>query len=162
MSPQRHDGLDAARALAMILVVATHAAVSFMVTPIGWAIQDRSQHLAVDFYVWVVRAFAMPVFFWLSGYFARAVLDHSGAGGFVRHRMVRIAAPLAIGLLPCSLAENALWDWGRELAGRAGVAANVPKLQGSGLPVTLGHLWYLYYLLAISLVALAAAVLARR
>ena len=48
MPRQRHDGLDAARALAMILVVATHAAISFMVTPIGWAIQDRLQHLAVD------------------------------------------------------------------------------------------------------------------
>jgi len=44
----RAAGLDAARAIAMMLVVATHAALSFMVTPIGWAIQDRSRYLGVD------------------------------------------------------------------------------------------------------------------
>jgi len=46
--------------------------------------------------------------------------------------------------VPCSLAVNALWDWWREVGGRAGVAANVPKLEGSGSRLTLGHLWYLY------------------
>lgn len=158
----RHHGLDAARAMAMIVVVAAHAAISFMETPIGWAIQDRARHLGVDLAVWIARAFAMPVFFWLSGYFARAVYEHGGAGGFVRHRVARVLAPLAIALVPCSLALDALWDWGRALEGRAEVAANIPKLQGSGLPVTLGHLWYLYYLLAMSAVALAAVPLARR
>src|SRR4051812_655328 len=155
----RHHGLDAARGLAMMIVVATHTAIAFMVTPIGWAIQDRSRHLGVDASVWVVRAFIMPLFFWLSGYFARAVLEHGGARGFVRHRLTRIVLPLAIGLVPCSLAANALWDWGRELAGRGDVAANVPKLSGSSLPITLGHLWYLYYLLAISVAALAVVVI---
>ncbi len=158
----RHHGLDAARAIAMVLVVATHAAISFMETPIGWAIQDAHGHLGVDLAVWIVRAFVMPVFFWLSGYFARAVYERGGAGGFVRHRVARVLVPLAAALVPCSLALDALWDWGRALEGRAEVAANLPKLQGSGLPVTLGHLWYLYYLLALSAIALAAVPALRR
>src|SRR5690606_3691416 len=101
---------DAARAAAMIAVVAGHAAISFMETPIGWAIQDRSRHLGVDLGIWIVRAFAMPGFFWLSGYFARAVYAHGGAAGFVRHRLARVLAPLAVALIPCSLALDALWD----------------------------------------------------
>jgi glucans biosynthesis protein C len=137
----------------MILVVATHAALSFMVTPIGWAVQDSSQHLGVDLFVWVVRAFAMPTFFWLSGYFSRVVLDGSGMTGFVRHRIKRILIPLAIALVPCSLVLDVLWDWGREVSARATVADNIPKLQSSELPIFLGHLWYLYYLLWFSLVA---------
>lgn len=157
----RSDALDAARAIAMVLVVATHAALSFMVTPIGWAVQDRSQHLGVDLYVWIVRAFAMPTFFWLSGYFSRAVLDAGGVRGYVRHRVVRILIPLALALVPCSLVLGWEWDWGRAVMARPGVAANIPKLQSSELPVVLGHLWYLYYLLWLSLAGLVIAKLAR-
>src|SRR4051812_26851449 len=124
----RDTGLDAARAIAMLLVVATHGALAFMVTPIGWAIQDRSRHLGVDLYVWIVRAFAMPTFFWLSGYFSRAVMQ-GGLRGFVRHRATRILLPLAIALVPISLVLGALWDWGREVGARASVAANIPKLK---------------------------------
>ena len=146
----------------MVVLLATHGALSFMVTPVGWAIQDRSQHLGVDLAVWIVRAFALPMFFWLSGFCSRAVLEGQGVRGFVRHRVTRILLPLVIAIVPCSLALDALWDWGRELAGRPEVAANVPKLQGSGLPITLGHLWYLYYLLALSGIALAVVAVTRR
>lgn len=152
----REPALDAARAIAMVLVVATHAALSFMVTPIGWAVQDRSQHLGVDLFVWIVRAFAMPSFFWLSGYFSRVVLERGGVHGFVRHRVVRILIPLALAIVPCSLGLSALWDWGHVVSVRADVAANIPKLRSSELPIVLGHLWYLYYLLWLSLVALIA------
>jgi len=162
MAEARNPGLDAARAVAMAMVVTTHAAISFMVTPIGWAIQDRSQTLAADGYAWLVRTCVMPVFFWLSGYSARAIWEHGGVRGFVRHRAVRIGLPLALGIVPCSLAASALWDWGREVGGRAEVAANVPKLEGSGMLITLGHLWYLYYLLAISVAAIVVVAVARR
>ncbi len=157
----RNDALDAARAIAMVFVVATHAALSFMVTPIGWAVQDRSQHLGVDLYVWIVRAFAMPTFFWLSGYFSRAVLDSGGLRGYVRHRVVRILIPLLLALVPCSLVLGWEWDWGRAVMARPGVADNIPKLQGSELPLVLGHLWYLYYLLWLSIAAAIIAKVAR-
>lgn len=160
----RDAGLDTARAVAMLLVVATHAALSFMVTPIGWAIQDRSQHLGVDLGVWIVRAFAMPTFFWLSGYFSRAVLHAGGLQAFARNRGWRIALPLAVALVPCSLALDALWDWGRAVGLRAAVADNVPKLKASELPIELGHLWFLYYLLLLSVAAVVVTrlVAARR
>ena len=158
----RNASLDAARAIAMMFVVATHAALSFMVTPIGWAIQDRSQHLGVDLYVWIVRAFAMPTFFWLAGYFSRAVLTDCGPAGFARNRATRILLPLAIALTPCSLLIGALWDWGRDLAIRAAVADNIPKLQSGELEILLGHLWFLYYLLALSLVAIVVVMFVRR
>ncbi len=157
----RNDALDAARAVAMVFVVATHTALSFMVTPIGWAVQDRSQHLGVDLYVWIVRAFAMPTFFWLSGYFSRAVLDAGGLRGYLRHRVVRILIPLAIALVPCSLVLGWEWDWGREVVARPGVADNIPKLQSSELPIVLGHLWFLYYLLWLSFAAVVIARIAR-
>lgn len=162
MREPRHPGLDAARVCTVLLIAMQYAAVSFMETPIGWAIQDDRRFIAVDLWVWVVRAFAMPVLFWLSGFFARAVLAERGAAGFARQRVTRVVVPLALAIVPCSLALDALWDWGRALAGRPEVTENLPQLQGSKLPVTLGHLWYLYYLLVISAVALALAGVGRK
>lgn len=161
MSGRYHE-LDAARALAMIFVVAGHAAIAFMVTPIGWAIQNDTGHLGVDAFVWIVRAFVMPLFFWLSGFFSRAIYERGFLAGFVRHRVTRVALPLALAIVPCSLALDALWDWGRALAGRPEVAAHVPALEGSSLPLTLGHLWYLYYLLVISAAAIVIVPILRR
>jgi glucan biosynthesis protein C len=158
----RHPGLDAARVYTVLLVAMGHAAIAFMVTPIGWAIQDDSRFVGVDLVVWIVRAFAMPVFYWLSGFFARAILVERGAAGFVRHRVTRVLVPLALAIVPCSLALDALWDWGRAIAGRPEVTENLPRLEASKLPVTLGHLWYLYYLLVISAIALAVTLAARR
>jgi glucan biosynthesis protein C len=157
----RNAALDAVRATAMIFVVTGHAVVSFMVTPVGWAVQDRSQSIGVDLYAWIVRAFAMPTFFWISGYFSRAVLDAGGARGYVRSRVRRILLPLGLALVPSSLALGWLWDRGREVATRGAVPDNIPKLQGSELPILLGHLWYLYYLLWLSLAAVIVAQLAR-
>jgi peptidoglycan/LPS O-acetylase OafA/YrhL len=151
----RQPGLDALRTNATVLVVATHVALSFMVTPVGWAIQDRSQHLGVDLCVWIMRAAGMPTFFWLSGYSSRAVLVWRGARGFAWNRITRIFVPLAVALVPCSLAINALWDWGREVGHRGTVADNIPKFQGSEIPIQLAHLWYLYYLLWMSIAAIA-------
>ncbi len=146
----------------MGIVVATHAAISFMVTPIGWAIQDRSRSLGVDALVWTIRAFIMPLFFWLSGYFARTVYLRGGYRGFIRHRVRRIIAPLALALVPMSIAVEALWRWGAAHAARPEVAAEIPKLEASRLPLTLGHLWYLYYLLIVSAAAIVVVEGSRR
>ncbi|HUS33509.1 MAG TPA: acyltransferase [Kofleriaceae bacterium] len=151
----RHAGLEATRTVAIILVVALHAALSFMVTPIGWAIQDRSQFVGVDLIVWVLRAFGMPLFFWLSGFAARALLERRGPSAYLRDRVLRIFLPLAVALLPMSFALDRLWAWGRDVGGRIAVADVAPKLESSELPIVLGHLWYLYYLLLVSFAALA-------
>lgn len=153
----------------MLLVVSGEAAASYMVTPIGWAVRDDSRFIAVDLWVWVVHALAMPVFFWLSGYFARRIYVYGGGARLLRNRLTRVVVPLALAIVPSSLALDALWTWGHELAGRSASAAGgavsttaIAKLVGSQPPLTLGHLWYLYYLLVVSAVAAVAAALTRR
>ncbi|MRG93159.1 acyltransferase family protein [Polyangium spumosum] len=156
---RRIHALDGARAFATALVVLLHGLLSFLETPIGWAIKDHSTHLAADFVVWVGRAFLMPVFFLLSGMVSRRIVLRGGLRGFARERAVRVLAPLLAALVPVSAAMNALWDHGRALEGRAAVGNQVPALRASELPVTLAHLWFLYYLLLLSTLA---AVLPRR
>jgi peptidoglycan/LPS O-acetylase OafA/YrhL len=149
----RLHALDAARGLAMALVLSLHCLASFIETPIGWAIKDRSTHVAADFAAWAGRAFLMPAFFLLAGLFSRMSVERGGLRAFARERAKRVLVPLLVALVPVSMAMNALWDHGRQLAGRADVGAQVPVLRASELPVTLGHLWYLYYLLVISALA---------
>ncbi|MCC6994695.1 MAG: acyltransferase [Deltaproteobacteria bacterium] len=151
------------RAGTICVVIVAHALLAFMVTPVGWAVQDDARHVGVDAAVWIVRAFAMPSFFWLAGYLGRATVSRVGWRGFVRERLGRVALPLLVALVPVSLALNRLWDLAREhQGGRAAAAAQAPRLHASELPVTLGHLWFLYYLLIISGVALAVVLLWRR
>jgi peptidoglycan/LPS O-acetylase OafA/YrhL len=149
----RVHAFDGLRAFAMLAVVFAHSLLSFMDTPIGWAVRDTSTWLGADFVVWCVRAFVLPLFFLLSGILAHIVCERDGVSGFLRRRTGRLLGPLALFLVPVSWAMNSMWDWGRALAGRAEVAAAVPKLEASELPVTLAHLWFLYYLLIISAAA---------
>lgn len=158
----RNHALDTARVFAMTIVVLAHGAIAYMVTPIGWAIQGPVTFIGADLFVWIARAIAMPLFFWLAGYFSRAVYETGGPRGFIRQRATRVALPLAIALVPVSLALNALWDWGREVSARGAVPQHIPAIEGSTLPLTLGHLWFLYYLLAMSAIALVIVPLARR
>lgn len=151
------------RAVTICVVIVGHALLSFMVTPIGWAVQDGSRHVGVDLALWLVHAFVMPTFFWTAGYFGRATLGRAGAAGFVRERVTRLALPLAVALVPVSLTLNRLWDLAREhQGGRAAAAARAPGLHASELPITLGHLWFLYYLLIITGCALLVVTLWRR
>ena len=150
-------GVASARGVAIALVVLGHAAVSFLATPIGWAVRDDARWLGADAAVWLIRQFAMPAFFAMGGVAAARLLATRGVRGYLMQRARRVVLPLVIALVPVSLAMNALWDWGREVAARGQVAEAVPHLRGSSLPVTLAHLWFLYYLAALSLGGLAIA-----
>jgi glucan biosynthesis protein C len=157
----RLPGLDAARALAVGLVIGVHALLPFMQTPIGWAIRESSRHELVDLTVWVARAFVLPAFFWLSGFLARGALDRRGLSEFVRQRITRVGLPLLVLVWPNSVALGALWDAGRVLQPRPAVAAQLPQLRGTGLALNLGHMWFLYYLLLVSAGAVALVLASR-
>ncbi len=151
----RYHELDAARAAAMLLGVFFHAAISFMATPMGWAVQDRSTHLGVDAFTWLVHAFRMPVFFLLSGFFSRLLVEKRGLDGYLRQRLLRLGLPLLIFWPLLAGALFPLWRWGRSLPGQppsAGTPLDVPL---DRLVLSPGHLWFLYYLLILALVAWA-------
>lgn len=134
-----------------------------METDVGWAVHEPAGSLAVDGVVWVIRAFVLPLFFLLSGFLAARVVARGSVAALVRRRLVRLAVPLAVFVVPVSVAMNALWDWGKSMtAGRAIATSGVPELRASEAAVTLGHLWFLYYLLIVTAVAAAVVVAARR
>jgi len=92
----RRSDLDALRAVAMLLGLVLHAALSFF--PSFWVVADRRQDASLAIFVSAVHGFRMPLFFVLSGFFSAMLLERRGLGGFVRHRFRRVFLPLLLGM----------------------------------------------------------------
>ncbi len=141
----------------MLLGVFFHAAISFMETPLGWAVQDRSTHLGVDAFAWLVHAFRMPVFFLLSGYFSRLLVEKRGVDGFLKQRLLRLGVPFLIFWPLVAGALFPLWRWGRSLPEQPSVRGTPFEVPLDRLVLSPAHLWFLYYLLLLALAAWAVA-----
>lgn len=151
----RVHALDAARAGALLLGIVLHATMSFFfVVPA----RDVSQGAAPAVAFFVIHTFRMTLFFVIAGYFGRLLLHRRGVRGFVKDRARRVLVPLSAGwvlLAPPTIAAVA-WGLTRTFPGGDPGGAAGPR----GVPLV--HLWFLYvlailYLLALALHAGAAA-----
>ena len=106
---------------------------------------------------WFVHVFRLPLFFTMSGFFLCLLLGRQGLSRTVRNRTVRIAVPLAIGLL--TLIPLMLFA-----AQQTGTALTEQGRAPGGSPFSLepGFLWFLWYLLLIDGIAVGAYLLAPR
>lgn len=93
---RRHD-LDALRAVAMLLGIVLHAALSF--APIPWTINDNQQSEFYEVIFAVIHGFRMPLFFLISGFFTAMLWRRYGLRGLIKQRLKRIVLPLVAGLL---------------------------------------------------------------
>lgn len=100
---RRHD-LDALRAIAMLLGIVLHAALSF--APIPWSVKDVQQGEFYYVLFAVIHGFRMPLFFLISGFFTAMLWRKRGLGGLVVQRLKRIVLPLVIG---CLTIVPAMW-----------------------------------------------------
>lgn len=64
--PRRH-GLDALRAVAMLLSIALHASIAFKPVLGGWMIKDSETSGVFALFMAVIHGFRMPLFFLISG-----------------------------------------------------------------------------------------------
>lgn len=156
-NPERLDYLDAARAFALILGIIFHASISFMPIFIGWAVMDVSTSSVIPIFMLISHSFRLALFFLIAGFFSHMTLQRNGGVSFLQSRMRRIAIPFIVGwflLHPLLIsgwimgAESMRDDVNISTAIQAGFATlfELPKdfLVGT-------HLWFLYYLLFISL-----------
>lgn len=152
--------LDAVRCFALILGVFFHAALSFMPIFIGWAVMDVSTGNAVPFFVLISHSFRMPLFFLIAGFFSHMTLMQKGSTEFIKSRLVRLGIPFVVGwfLLKPLLVSG--WIIGAEsMRLEADIAdglisgfASLTEWPNQFLVGT--HLWFLYYLMLISFLAL--------
>jgi glucans biosynthesis protein C len=147
----RLHALDALRAFALFLGIYFHASLSFMPGIEQWVVTDTSTSAAI----WIVSGFShlfrMSLFFFIAGYFARLVHHRKGFSYFVRDRAKRIALPLLMFLPVMIPLLGLIWQWGAQQSHKP--IAPSPPLSVRSFPLT--HLWFLYYLLWMYVVALA-------
>lgn len=154
----RIHGLDALRAIAMLMGIFLHASIFHLQRPLkGWPTDDSFHTLAFDYLYHWIHSFRMPLFFLIAGFFARFLYYKIGEKEFIRHRFKRIFIPFAISLfviLPLSsfpFLYNALLKQGNDPAGAIWLA--IPKMfSWNGLY----HLWFLYYLIIFYIVMAVA------
>jgi hypothetical protein len=83
----------------MVLGIALHASLAFF--PWVWPAQDVTASFEgpYDEFLHAVHGFRMPLFFLLSGFFTAMLWRRRGLGSLLKQRLMRIALPLALGLV---------------------------------------------------------------
>ena len=91
---ERYHALDAVRGGVLVLGVFFHATLSFLPGDQMWIVMDASRSAELSVLFFTLHIFRMTVFFVLTGFFGRLLLERLGVGRFVLNRAKRIATPL--------------------------------------------------------------------
>ena len=169
-SAQRYHGLDFIRASMLLLGVVIHVAASFVEGPAGsdWRYRDPNTTPWAGFIVLAIHIFRMPVFFVIAGFFAALIQDRKGLIALARNRFFRIAIPFGVGwvllfpIVNISFLVGILREFGSDAdAQTAKSAIAVATLSNPWVNPQLIHLWFLYYLLMLYVIALIITPLCR-
>ena len=154
----RLNYLDAVRAFALLLGIVFHASLSFVPVFIGWAVMDISTSSSILGFILVSHSFRMELFFLIAGFFSHMTFHRMGAGNFIGSRLTRIAIPFVAGWFILRPLVVSSWVMGGEsMRGEVNVVNGLKiGFQSLGqLPkdfLTGTHLWFLYYLLLITVI----------
>lgn len=142
---ERLHGLDGLRGAALLLGVVLHASLSFFPAQI-WIVADDAKSVWASGLFFVIHLFRMVSFFLIAGLFGHMMLKRRGAMGFIKNRLIRIAAPLAVFWGPVLGGIVAVLVWNASLHGMtAADAPPPPTYDWTNIPLT--HLWFLWVLL---------------
>lgn len=156
---QRIHYLDNLRAAAMLLGVFLHSALAYAQPAQSfWLATDTDSSVAIDASIWFIHLFRMSLFFLLSGYFAKLVIERKGLKHFLWNRFLRIVVPFVLFypfLLAAMIAVIVFaLSYLTEPQGLMGMIATAAKDNAQAQksqPISTMHLWFLYYLAAFSI-----------
>ena len=145
----RIHGMDALRAIAMLLGIVLHAVIAYRTFPNPAWPSDPHQWIGYDaLYLWI-HSFRMQVFFLVAGFFARLLYLKIGEPAFLQHRLKRIVLPFVVSvivLVPLSISPFLYYKYTEEQSMSTSEALSA-MVQGMFGWNGLIHLWFLYYLL---------------
>ncbi len=156
----RIHALDAIRSFALLLGIVLHSTISFQAGYIeqGWPIVDSKPSQELDILFYAIHVFRMATFFFVAGFFGHLALHRNGIIHFLRDRTKRIVLPLLLFWPVCisSISGIILWASYKLYNGQL---PPTPKPDDTVASFPLTHLWFLYilawlYLLALTLRAL--------
>lgn len=158
----------------MLLGIALHASLAYIPLPQPWAVSDRSHSDALAVLIFLLHSCRMPAFFLMAGFFARLVYHRKGGHAFLRDRLRRILVPLIAAWMVVFPLIVLSWVAGAKQMESALIAPQYRQYSSLEIAIgvltdgqevrkafSLGHLWFLYYLLLIYVVFFAAHALLR-
>jgi peptidoglycan/LPS O-acetylase OafA/YrhL len=146
--------LDALRAGLMLLGILLHVACSFQLGEgdSGWPYRDPEQSLGATLSVIAIHVVRMPLFFVVAGLTAALLVRRRGTRDFILSRLRRVALPLFVGWL--LLTPLVGFAFAHALAVAKGASPDGSITYHRPLPGDPAHLWFLYYLLLVTLAML--------
>jgi len=155
---ERFHSLDTVRACALLAGIVLHASMPFLpgFREIGWPISDTSTNAGMGILYFVIHLFRMTLFFIIAGFFARVLHQRLGSKGLMKNRLKRIGLPMLAAfmfIMPLSIIP---FIWAARQLGIQGPPKMEFPVPVIGPMIPLGHLWFLYMLLVIYALVLAA------
>ncbi|MCC6287533.1 MAG: acyltransferase family protein, partial [Chitinophagaceae bacterium] len=154
---KRIHGLDALRAVAMLLGVLLHSAIAYKARAhTNWLHDSEFSNWIFDFLYFILHSFRMPVFFFIAGFFARLLYYKIGEKQFIRHRWKRVGIPFIgamIFILPISVVPYNIYMF----IYRDGIPTDVAIRKAFSKVIGyngLAHFWFLYDLLFLYFVTI--------
>jgi peptidoglycan/LPS O-acetylase OafA/YrhL len=170
---QRLHGLDALRAVALLLGVVLHSVLPFASAPGEWAVGTRDPLSLLGWLVYYLHSFRLELFFLMAGFFGAFVIEQRGAAAYLRDRVIRVLLVFLVALYPTKFLLQALWIRGGLETGwlvlppqdesRSLLNLTLAGLRLERWPnLNLTHLWFLYTLFCLSVLFVAARTLLSR
>jgi glucans biosynthesis protein C len=147
--------LDNLRAIAMLLGVFLHAGLAYANPAQSiWLATDSQSSVLLDATIWFIHLFRMSLFFLLSGYLAKMVIDRRGMKSFLKSRAIRIGLTMVLFYPILLIAMTAAivfainyLDAPKGLMGLIVAASRGEQVRDEATGAGTMHLWFLYYLL---------------
>ncbi len=149
----------------MLLGVVRHAAVSYVPTVFfEWPYRDAQADMLAYWVIVFIRVFHLPVFFAIAGFFAAYLVEARGTRAFLRQRWSRIGVPFVVAWPVLAVTMFFIVPFAAQFSATPPNAAyNLAELTSSrALDHLFMHLWFLYHLLILCVVASALRPLAAR
>lgn len=158
---RRYYGLDALRGSMMMLGIVLHGSQWYITTPPAGIPMptDPSTSYLFDIIMHFIHSFRMPLFFVLAGFFTSLLVGKRDFKGTYLNRVQRILVPFIVaaltilpitGVFAISFMASARFGTFQFLITPEQLEIIMGEMKQAGLPAdqpSVGHLWFLYYLL---------------
>jgi glucan biosynthesis protein C len=143
----------------MLLGLVLHSALTYNVTNHGnaWEIKDpESNYILTDFIVLLIHSFRMPIFFLVAGFFGSMLFYERGVIQMLKNRISRIVFPFIVFVF--ILSPILYFSFSYTIAvfeNQENPFVNSTQLFSNifvFIPKGTSHLWFLYYLIYVTLI----------
>ena len=151
-SVKRIHSFDHLRSIMMLLGIVLHSTEVYLVSSNEpWPKDPNSTSMSMDYLEYLIHMFRMPIFFIMSGFFGGMLFYVRGAKEMVKNRISRIFYPFVVFLFILYPITAFSLEYVKDIFLGIDNPAAILDWSTLFIPRFTLHLWFLYYLIMISL-----------